>query len=245
MERPGTKEAAEAILRDLPSVVGAFVREDPQGRPREVHILIAPGTQPRHFARDVRDLLEERLGVPIDQRIISIAQLARTSGPEGPEEAGVPAAARPVRDGRPRLRFDGCRSQVTGGRVRVAVELADGATRFTGEADEVEAGEGRLRAGAVAALRAATAACAGNAHLALESATVVHALGRRYVLVSATVASARFGRRPVQLAGAQELDDEPETCAALAALKSANRVLGLVLGLDAGAAATPRRPRRR
>lgn len=76
MTRYHTKEAAEAILHELPSVLGAFVREDVNGHPREIHLLIAPGPEPRHLARDIRSLLEERLGLPIDQRIISIAQLS-------------------------------------------------------------------------------------------------------------------------------------------------------------------------
>lgn len=77
----GTKARAEAVLRELPSVVDAFVREDVYGDPREVHLLIRPGPEPRDLATDVRELLEERLGVPVDQRIISIAQL-RVAAPE-------------------------------------------------------------------------------------------------------------------------------------------------------------------
>lgn len=75
MAKIHTKDRAEAILRELPSVLGAFVREDVNGHPREVHLLIAPGPEPRLLARDIRDLLEERLGVFVDQRVISIAQL--------------------------------------------------------------------------------------------------------------------------------------------------------------------------
>ena len=60
----------------------AFVREDVHGDPREVHLLIRPGPEPRALATDVRELLEERLGVPVAQRITSIAQ-RRVSAPEG------------------------------------------------------------------------------------------------------------------------------------------------------------------
>ena len=35
-----TKAEAEAVLRELPSVLGAFVREDVYGHPREVHLLV-------------------------------------------------------------------------------------------------------------------------------------------------------------------------------------------------------------
>src|SRR5690606_20219769 len=72
-----TKALAEAALRQLPSVIGASVREDIHGHPREIHLLVAPGPNPRDLARTGRKLLQERLGIEIDQRVISIAQLAR------------------------------------------------------------------------------------------------------------------------------------------------------------------------
>lgn len=87
MQKIRTKEAAESALRELPSVLGAFVREDIHGHPREVHILIGPAPNARDLARDVRSLLEERLGLRIDQRIISIAQLVRPLDPAGDEAA--------------------------------------------------------------------------------------------------------------------------------------------------------------
>lgn len=87
MEKIRTKEAAESALRELPSVLGAFVREDICGYPREVHILVGPAPNARDLARDVRGLLEERLGLRIDQRIISIAQLVRPLDPASDDAA--------------------------------------------------------------------------------------------------------------------------------------------------------------
>jgi hypothetical protein len=98
MDRTATKEAAEALLRELPSVIGAHVLEDVFGHPREIHVLISAGPAVRHFARDVRDLLEERLGVPVDQRVISVAQLAGEApdpASAAPPWAGARAAAEP------------------------------------------------------------------------------------------------------------------------------------------------------
>ena len=54
MDKTHTKDAAEAILLELPSVLGAFVREDINGHPREVHVLVGPGPEPRHLARSRR-----------------------------------------------------------------------------------------------------------------------------------------------------------------------------------------------
>jgi hypothetical protein len=77
MNRTSIKTAAEAVLRELPSVLGAYVSEDLEGHPREVHLLVGPGPDLAGLARDIRGLLQERLGIPVDQRVISIAQLAR------------------------------------------------------------------------------------------------------------------------------------------------------------------------
>src|SRR5688500_17211699 len=95
MANESTKDTAEALLRELPSVIGACVREDAFGHPREVHLLVRAGPNPRHLAYDVRDLLEERLGLPIDQRVISIAQLAPGKEP-GPLVSGGAATGQPA-----------------------------------------------------------------------------------------------------------------------------------------------------
>jgi hypothetical protein len=266
METPGTKEAAESVLRELPSVVGAFVREDAFGNPREIHLLIKSGPKPASFARDVRDLLEERLGVPIDQRIISIAQLAGDAvgmggepvsgnGPRA-ETASAPARTQPTPLPHPtppqspaartaelepeaeaepsvRLRFVGAAHETLEGRVVVRVTLEWEGQSYEGEAVELEAGSGRVRAGATAALRAVTAACSGRARFELEAASVVRALGREYAIVSALASAPALGRQPLMLSGAKPVDDvEPvETAAVLAVLKAANRVLGLIVRL--------------
>ncbi len=92
MKRAQTKHVAEAVLRELPSVIGACVREDVMGRPREVHLLVRGVSSARDLAHDVRSLLEERLDMEIDQRIISIAQLSE-AGPFDIGEHGGPAEA--------------------------------------------------------------------------------------------------------------------------------------------------------
>lgn len=262
MEKPGTKEAAESVLRELPSVVGAFVREDAYGNPREIHLLIKAGPKVAGFARDVKDLLEERLGVPIDQRVISIAQLAGEAVGMGGVQVAVPVAqdegdaasqdtltAPPAAEEEQdspeaavRLRFLGATHEVLDGRVVVRARLEWEGREYAGEAVELAAGMGRVRAGATAALRAATAACAGRARIELEAASLVKAMGREYALVSALASAPALGRQPLLLSGAKPLDDlEPlETAAALAALKAANRVIGMMLRLG-GEHPTPER----
>jgi hypothetical protein len=256
MARGEMKEAAEAALRELPSVVGAFVKEDVYGHPREIHLLIRPGPDPRYLAHDVRDLLEERLGIPVDQRVISIAQLA--AAPPGPAQSGgkaispgLAAAAPEPQPGpsvtgapggqteRPRgdasrLRFLGVETQARAARVLVRARLLAATQELLGEAVDLEAAGGRARAGAAAALQAVSGAATLQGYFELENASVIRVQDRDYVLVSALASSPYLGRRPLSLAGAQQVEVDVESAAALAALKAVNRVLALLLRLAAG-----------
>jgi hypothetical protein len=247
MTRTSTKDAAESALRELPSVVGAFVREDIFGHPREVHILVTAGPAPRDLARDVRDLLEERLGVPVDQRVISIAQLARAPVDalpsrriaELPATAAVEAATGDALD--IRLRLVAIEIEAGNGRVSAAVRLALGSDEHVGWGAEVESDVGRLRAGATAAAQAVTLALGTAGRIELEGCAVTEGLGRDYGLVATQAAASRLGRRPLPMFGAHPLQPDPVEAGVYATLKSANRIASLLLRN----APAPQRPRAR
>ncbi len=238
MNRTSTKTAAEAVLRELPSVLGAYVSEDLDGYPREIHLLVRSGPDVAALARDVRGLLQERLGIPIDQRIISIAQLAADPESEASDvedeeaEQAVAAAERRATkrsfDARPI--FSGLESTVAAGHVTVGVRLEWNGETSKGTAEAADTTPGRARAAATATLQSAMAAAAG-ADLAfeLDFASVVQALDGDYVLVSVLGMSNRIGRRPLSLVGAHPIDSDVESAAAFAALKAINRVLSLAL----------------
>jgi hypothetical protein len=226
LERVHTKEPAEALLRQLPSVLGAFVREDINGHPREIHLLVSPGPNVKLLAQDVRELLEEKLAVPIDHRIISIAQLAEDIADDD-AEATLTSITEP--SGERRVRLLDVRAEVRDQRVRVITRLQSGETVFQGESNEIDLGVGRLRAAATATLRAAADASIDDVRLELEAVAVIKAFDREYVLVSVLAGSNALGRRLLQLAGAQPIEHDTETAAALATLKSINRVLAKVL----------------
>lgn len=235
MKRISTKTTAEAVLRELPSVLGAYVSEDLEGQPREIHLLVRHGPEPAGLARDIRKLLEERLGMPIDQRIISIAQLARTADdnaadalePEPEAERATPISGRPI--------FSGLESTVAGGHVTVTVRLEWRGEISEGSADAVETTAGRARAAATATLRAALdSAWQGELGLELDFASIVQALDGEYVLVSVMGMATRLGRRPLPLVGAHAVESDVESASALACLKAINRVLSLALERQAG-----------
>lgn len=239
MNRISNKAAAEAALRELPSVLGAYVSEDLEGHPREIHLLVRHGPDVAGLARDIRGLLEERLGIPIDQRVISIAQLApdpdledvpteavkelvTTEAPQA--ERGLPkgVAGRPI--------FAGLESTTSSGRVRVGARLEWKGAESVGESEAVDTPVGRARAAATATLAAAVnAPWNEDLSLELDFASVVQALDGEYVLVSALGMSGRLGRRPLPLVGAHPIETDVETAAALASLKAINRILSLAI----------------
>ncbi len=229
----GIKETAESVLREMPGVVGAFVQPDAFGHPREIHLLIKPGPRPREFAQHVKGVLESRLRVPIDQRIISIAQLADEKT-DGAEAAPAPAADRPPppRMDLPftRVRLTAVESEVVASRVTVRVHLLHEGRTIQGLATEFEAGDGRARAAALATLQAVNQISGEQARFGLEFATVVEAVGERYALTSVVVTSPHLGRRSLSLAGAHSQDEDIQTASALAVLKASNRVLWFVMG---------------
>lgn len=239
MKRISTKTAAEAVLRELPSVMGAYVSEDMEGHPREIHLLVRPGPEPGGLARDIRNLLEERLGIPIDQRVISIAQLARNdeehtpAADPAPQEPAERPATRPQRGAGGRPVFAGLESAVSAGHVRVTVRLEWRGETAEGSAEAADTQPGRARAAATATLKSAIgAAWSGELNFELDFASLVQALDGEYVLVSVLGMSPMLGRRPLPLVGAQPIDGDVESAAALATLKAVNRVLSLALGDD-------------
>ncbi len=242
MNRISNKAAAEAVLRELPSVLGAYVSEDLEGHPREIHLLVRHGPDAAGLARDIRGLLEERLGIPIDQRVISIAQLAPDPEVEELPEAAaeevaeaVATAETPADRTRPRPVagrpiFAGLESTTSSGHVSVSVRLEWRGEASTGESDAVDTPVGRARAAANATLRSAVdATWNDDLSLELDFASIVQALDGEYVLVSVLGISGRLGRRPLPLVGAHPVESDVETAAALGTLKAINRILAVAL----------------
>jgi hypothetical protein len=232
MIEQGMKESAETALRELPGVVGAFVQPDANGHPREIHLLIKAGPHPRDVAQQVKSLLETRLSIAIDQRIVSIAQLAEDRKPPARMSGSAvdaAAASEPVDAGLGRVRLTGVETAVRGNHVTVRVRLDHDGRDIVGEASELDAGDGRSRAAGNAAIEAVNRISGEQAKFGLDFAVEVTAVGHPYALASVTVTSPMLGRRPVSVAGAHPVEDTLETAAAMSVLKATNRLLGFAL----------------
>ena len=66
---------AERLLASLTGVVSAHVVAGPEGTLREIHVLATPDLHPKQVVRNVESALSAGLGIHIDRRIVSVAQV--------------------------------------------------------------------------------------------------------------------------------------------------------------------------
>jgi hypothetical protein len=240
----------EGLISALTGVIAARVAVSTSGRVEEVHVLADEQLHPKQIVRNIESALSAGLGMSVDRRLVSVAQVrgdepavfddtrlqsdARPAGeaaaaaPGGPTPAGAetdPHAATqtgayPLRDIVSRYVFVGYDA-----RTQPDLEAACRVTIRRG--NEVISGTGTgpstILGRAQAAARAVFAAIAAARRdhtLGLEGATLVETHGRSYVLVAAHAAA---GRESLPLTGAAALHRSPEEAAILASLQATNR----------------------
>jgi hypothetical protein len=215
---PPSQHQIERLLSSLAGVVSARVLLDYEGRIRELHVLATPELHPKQVVRNVESALSAGLGVEVDRRVVSVAQI------EGLQPE--PAAVVPVEDETSAaadamrvvlVGFDSTRASAQ--RAHCTVTLERGGIRYSGAADGADTPQGRAEAAAEAVLHA-VGSMPGGTSLGFEGARVVETDGRRYVLVAARVMDRR---PPLPLSGAALLDRTPEEAGIMAALQATNR----------------------
>jgi hypothetical protein len=252
----------ERLLRSLSGIVSAKVLADPLGRVEEIHVLASDRLHPKQVVRNVESALSAGLGIVVDRRIVSVAQvrveeyraklaaereLADGVAEEG-EAVGVrpePAAAAVVEAGEAapgegsrvpareaeasaplpvlaeeRFLFVGYDVRNQTNRETVCyVTIARGREHYTGSGTGPSTVAGRALA-AARGLFGALSNARESQDLLFETASLVEAHGRSYVLVSA---QAIAGRRTEPLTGVAALQRSPEEAAVLAGLQAVNR----------------------
>lgn len=231
--------AAEQLLTSLPGIVSARVVAGPGGHPDEIHILATAELHPKQIVRNIESALSAGLGIVINRRIVSVAQL-RAGAIEGipavedlAPTADEPYLAEVDEAARPAARRDNGQEQLAGSRIiflghEVTVDAARtatctvtfraGAEEFTGVGQGFDSPQGRAEAAARAVVDALRRS--GRAErLGLEGVSIVDTPGRECVLVAIRPLD---GRRRSSLTGAAPLHDSPEEAAILAALQATN-----------------------
>jgi hypothetical protein len=221
---PTIEVRAERLLTALAGVVSARAVADDVGRICEIHILASPDLHPKQIVRNVESALSAGLGVVVDRRIVSVAQLRASAGESyaPAQNKASRAAARETVKRDDRLVYVQFEASSTSSLdTRCNVTLRRGEQDITGSASGVNTVQGRADAAARAVFDALQQ---GGEGLGLEGTTMVETHGKSYVLVSAR---AVLGRTARILTGVAAVQRSPEEAAILAALQATNRLAEL------------------
>lgn len=211
--QPTIEMRAERLLGALAGVVSARAIADEFGRLCEIHILASPDLHPKQIVRNVESALSAGLGVIVDRRIVSVAQLRQDTAPSIAKTRQI-AAARAGRMVYDRFETESTSSMDT----RCTVLLRRGAETISGSAAGLNTTRGRADTAARAVFDALQSQ--GDS-IGLEGTTLLESHGKSFVLVSARAGS---GRSAHVLTGVAVLQRSPEEAAILAALQATNRV---------------------
>lgn len=228
-------EDAERLLGSLTGVVSAHVVADAAGDIVEIHVLSAADLHPKQMVRNVESALSAGLGLQIDRRIVSVAQIRSDVDSNGqrPTEAALPTVER-LEDQRtdddtagdvgpdpptPRLEFVRYESRRDAERCSCDVILRSGHDEIVGSGRGPDTAAGRAEAAARAVFDG-IAQARPDLRVELEAAVISSSRGRNFVIVAA---HALLDRTTVPLAGAAPLARSPEEAAILAALQATNR----------------------
>ena len=242
-------EDAERLLGSLAGVVSAHVVADVTGTIVEIHILSSADLHPKQMVRNVESALSAGLGIKIDRRVVSVAQIRAEidsnghrpgtaepleSEPEvralvhdepeapgyGDERSAEPETpARQTEPVPPRLRFVRFEARRDVERCYCDVVLRTGKDQITGSASGPDTPAGRAEAGACAVFEGIGRA-RPQIQIELEAAVISTGRDRDYVIVAA---HAVVERGSVPLAGAAPITRSPEEAGILAALQATNR----------------------
>lgn len=218
MEQHTSRVSIDDIERTLGSIAeikAARVVASTDGQIQEIHVLALPNKSPKQLVRDIESALMAALGIAIDHKKISIAQLGADSLPA--EEAIVAPEAR--------ARIESINANVSGVHATVSVNLEIEGDMYRGEAAGPASQTGRQRLVAQATLHAVEQYVHGAHSFALEDVTVCQ-LGREQVAVCCVAHVSPFGEQ--SFAGSALVRQSEKDSIVKATLDAINRRLGLL-----------------
>lgn len=167
----------ESVIRQLRDVLGARVVSDSStGMIQEIHILSGGARPPKQLVRDVESALQARLGIALDHKKVSIAQVQETG----------------TRETTARIQFADVSIALSGQSSEAKVRLTRDADEFTGLAAGAANTAGQIRVVADATLKAVQGLLPNQPIMLIEDA-VTTAVGP-----PGADGGCRDGRQPVR-----------------------------------------------
>jgi hypothetical protein len=142
-------DEVEGVIGQLREVISAKVVTNQDGAIEEVHVLVSSERSPKQIVRDIESALLAKLGLQIDHRKISVAQVD-----ERQREDAAKARAAALRGPLQRLRFVDVSIGIEGPMAEARVRLARDTEIYEGRSSGANSGHNQLRMIAMATLDA-------------------------------------------------------------------------------------------
>ena len=210
---PATIAEIELALSQVADIKAARVVVSPEGTIEEIHVLALPTKSPKQLVRDIESTIMAAFGIPIDHRMVSIAQLGHDMLPE------------PVSRDRPRARIKSINAEVSGVHASITVALELETDTYVGVAAGPASETARKRLVAQATLNAVEEYLRGTMSFALEDVEIVK-LGRESVAVACLTLVTSFGEQA--LSGAALVRQNDKDSIVKATLDAINRRIGFL-----------------
>lgn len=175
VERQINVNDIESVVCRLKGIIAVSVVPDSNGGISEVHVLAGSSRSPKQVVRDVESAVMARLGVPIDHKKISVAQV--DEGSVGYDHS--------------RLKLSDVSIAFNGTKTEATVRLTKDAIVFSGSASGTTSPNAQMKLIASATLRAIEEFGHPDSALVLEDATEIIMGGKKIALVLISLAGDR------------------------------------------------------
>jgi hypothetical protein len=208
------RERIEELIHQVRGVLSAYVSLTAEGDVEEIHVLGDAERTPKQIVRDIESMLATQLGLRIDHKRVSVAQMRKT---------GRPLQMKAVT----RLKFRSVNLTVTGVAAEAQVEIEKDDVVSTGIASGPSSAQNQMRLVNIAAMRAIEKFLPPDHSLSLEEMKVIP-MGEEEIVI--VVLNLLKPREEVQLVGSAIMGSDVKRSVIFATLKALNRYVGRIDG---------------
>lgn len=206
------RERIEELIHQVRGVLSAYVSLTSEGEIEEIHILGDAERTPKQIVRDIESMLATQMGLRIDHKRVSVAQMRKTGRP--------PQAKAPMR-----LKFRSVNLTVTGVAAEAQVEIEKDEVVATGIASGPSSSQNQMRLVNIATMRSIEKFLPPDHSLSLEELKVIP-MGEEEIVV--VVLNLLKPREEIQLVGSAILGSDVKRSVIFASLKALNRYIGRI-----------------
>jgi hypothetical protein len=206
------RERIEELIHQVRGVLSAYVSLTNDGEVEEIHVLGDAERTPKQIVRDIESMLATQMGMRIDHKRVSVAQMRKTGRPPQAKAAA-------------RLKFRSVNLTVTGVAAEAQVEIEKDEVVATGIASGPSSSQNQMRLVNIAAMRAIEKFLPPDYSLSLEELKVIP-MGEEEIIV--VVLNLLKPREEIQLVGSAILGSDVKRSVIFASLKALNRYIGRI-----------------